>query len=369
MQYEILKLLAKRHRNLFVVGDDDQAIYGFRGSDPQYLLDFPGNYPDTKRVYLTVNHRCSSEIVASSSRLIQYNQHRYEKDCVSAADHGGVLVMEGVGSASQEADWVSRILRKRHASTSYDNMAVLYRSRRQAQPLVEQLRLCGIPYRGDRLLYNPMESELAQNLRAYLAWADGEREPMYWKRISSGFDSRAAVESVEALTDNPGIREQQMTEIEELLYHFRRLQGMKPMRALQYIWYVMGYREVMRKQCERQGMLWRDLKQHFRWLVQSAGSCETISEWVHQRTQPSAEGVLLSTMHGAKGLEFDTVIIIGSNEGICPWESADCEELLEEERRVFYVAMTRAKRNLYIIYDKGRRFGGKPSRFLREMET
>lgn len=369
VQFEILVQLASPKNNLFVVGDDDQAIYGFRGSQPEYLLRFPERYPEAKRVDLTMNYRCRKEIVESAVRLIDHNQVRYHKQCRSAVRGKGYVKILSTHTDENEAARVCDRIAMYAKEMPLEEIAVLYRTHAQNQKIIEKLMVWGIPYQCKDHTMDPMQSEMAEMFRAFIRYSvnrNVEDLREIWKVMAEQMPEYLIQDNLN-MTD-PRIQGMQMVILEEMDYHFRRMKKRSLSSAMLYVWKQMGYCHYMKHQCELQGVPWRVIEEHFEWLLAMAKKMRNKEEWLRYQTKSDGMGVQLMTMHGAKGLEFQSVIIIDANDGICPYEYALTENAMEEERRIFYVAMTRAKKYLDIFYTIRGKRRYKKSGFLQEVK-
>lgn len=276
LQYEIVRLLAEPHENLFIVGDDDQSIYGFRGSVPRLMLNFPKDYPGAKTVLLDINYRSGREIVEASGRLIGKNRERFRKQLTAGRREAGRLQLTPCETEKEEYQKLIAEIRKLHQKgMKLSDMAVLYRTGAEGRPLKEALGKADIPF-------------------------------------SVGRKGKEAVQKLPDVRQLPN--------------------GNQPSEA-------------------------KTPKD----TAQSADTRGTATE--------PPEALVLSTYHGSKGLEFETVFLVDVNEGVTPHKKAsEQQETLEEERRMFYVAVTRAKQILHILYTKSRyNKAQRPSRFLSEL--
>ena len=366
LQYELVLELSRLHRNLFAVGDDDQAIYGFRGSSPVYMNRFLQDLPDAKKIELTENFRCRPRIIEGSKNLISCNQNRFAKDLKpgTSNDRGrGEVKLIRCFHAEEQAAWIARRIRKSEPGST---IAVLVRTHKELSPLVRAMHVKGIAFEAEedpQVL--PLWSKIQEDLMAYLRFIidSGRREDLH--RILNRPDRQIP----SSLADQEEADGRKHPELEELYIQRERLKDLPPDRMLKGIWTKLEYKKYAQKLQEEQRIPWREVKEHFERLVLQAQSCRSAAELL-ERWEAGESGaaesnirVRLMTMHAAKGLEFDQVFLPNLNEGIVPNEQAVQEGTLEEERRIFYVAMTRARSRLFLLYTKER----PPSRFLTDI--
>ena len=374
IQYAILKRWAAATGNLFVVGDEDQSIYGFRGSSPSFLLRFPEEFPGCRVVRLLENYRCSGRIVAASRRLIGHNRERYDKELRAVRPQGERVRIYSETGPEAEAIRIRDGLEwfHRRREIAYADMAVLYRTEQRRQPIRKALSDAGIPFRGREeqpdLLSHWMAAEARQILRLREKPEDAEAFRLAAERLGiPGFmiheTLRQGGDCLRALEERPALTDVQRSEAEEFAYHMRQLrQGDLP-EAMQYLWQRTAYKKRLRQYAEAQRLPIKKLAQIGDRLCESARGCRTLAEWeARERPVTEEDGVLLSTMHSAKGLEFPLVWCAAVAGGILPHAQADNTE---EERRVFYVGMTRA-RDILVLSGYGPK--GETSLFLQEVE-
>ena len=465
VQYEAVKLLAAQPYNIFAVGDDDQAIYGFRGSQPECLKRFEAEF-HARQLLLDVNYRSKAEIVRASLAVIEENKDRFVKQLRAASECmkkeekeddktinqnedtiPGNLVMEGrklrtetgagyrfgtsggadrteKGSAARgsEAKPVSvHAFSEKEAQYGHmqqaisrclgqgESCAVLFRTNSYMQGFAARLKAADIPYEMKEKVASIYEHFIVQDIMAYLqiAAGGGTREQML--RIMnkpSRYISREAVGegSVDLGKVEEYYRKAQMPEIQrdkirkELARFRKQLQSVKGFTlrpAINYILKAMGYGQYLKDQAGADTEKWQEWQELLDWLKEDASGYAGVKEWkafqesyaesleqnknpTGQHPQKQKEGeraekkekakVHLLTVHGAKGLEFDNVWIPDCNEKIFPHGTMPDESAVEEERRIFYVAMTRAKKNLELLYLTGTKERPRqPSRFLNPL--
>ncbi len=395
LQYENIRLLAKPEDNLFIVGDDDQSIYGFRGARPDIMLAFPRHYSGAGQIVLAVNYRCSSQILTAAGRLIGNNRKRYDKKLTAHRGRGeGVHICRCKDLSSEAERILGQIQEYYRQGTAYSEMAVLFRTNMQMRTLAGKLMEHNIPFSMKENLPNMFETWMAKDILCYVELALGDRSREKFLRICNRplrYISRAAFEKPEAsfreIKDYYRKRQQfwMLERIDEWENGLHSLRSMSAYAAIHYIRQGIGYDDFLKQYAVERNVNpedWlevlseiqetaRDFTGLPEWLAFVENYGETLKEMlVEQRKEKEnrEEGVSLMTMHGAKGLEFDVVFVPTVNEGVSPYRKALQSGDLEEERRMLYVAMTRARKYLHLSYVK-ERFNKtvEPSRFLSEI--
>jgi len=390
LQYEIVKMLARPENNLFIVGDDDQSIYRFRGAKPEIMLRFPKDYTDSKRILLDVNYRSGNEIIKSACCLISHNKMRFSKELKSGRQTSGRVVIERFETmAQQNQRVVQEILSQHWAGKALSDMAVLVRTNLGAGAIINKLMEYNIPfYVGDNLP-NIFDHWIAADIISYIRIAMGENDRELFLRIINRpkryisrecFDERKV--DFDSLYGYYEGKEWMLSRIEQLEYDLALIAGMNPYAAIQYIRRGIGYEDFLKEYAENRKINPEELVDVLNEIHESARDFKTYSDWFMHIKQykeelkrqsknenmKNTEGVNIMTMHCAKGLEFSVVFLVDVNENITPHKKAVLPENIEEERRLFYVAMTRAKDTLYIFSPK-QRYNKEmnPSRFIKEI--
>lgn len=385
-QYELVAMLAAKYKNLCVVGDDDQSIYGFRGSKPDIMLNFGNDYRNAGKVVLDVNYRSTPEIVKAAGDVIRFNNKRYKKNIRTDKQGGGaVIVRQTKDFIDEYAEVCERIKALVHGEKkSYSDIAVLYRTSAGIGSLVRRLMENGIPFQIRDKLPDMFEHWIAKDIFAYI-------------RLALGTANRADFISVcnkpkryigrDYLTDEEIDLDKLCSYYEDKQWMVERIMKLKddlamvaklnPYAAVNYIRRGIGYDEYIADYALNHHIQPDELFDVLNDIHESAREHNTFVEWdravseyrqrVHEVPDKSVPRVTLTTMHSSKGLEFDTVFIIDANEGVCPHRKAVLDSDIEEERRMFYVAMTRAKSRLY-IYSASEKYNKnlEVSRFLIE---
>ena len=387
-QYDVVRMLAAPQDNLFVVGDDDQSVYGFRGAKPGIMKEFMKDYPKARQILLDVNYRSSGYIVKGALRVIGNNKIRFEKKIESFRKPDETVHVQEVKDPVQEAEYVlERIREYREKGVSYTEMAVLYRTNVDARAMSELMTEYQIPFVMKEHLNNIYEHFIALDMISYLRLSQGEYDRKYFLQIANRPNRYLTRESMktgnvsyESLRRYYRDKDWMVDRIDQLEWDMKMICDKTPYAAIQYIRKRMGYDEFLKEYAAYRKISSEDLFAVLEEIWQNSKGYGTIKEWFEHiesygkmlkeqnKKNGEKEGVNLMTMHAAKGLEFDTVFVIEANEGSCPYKKATTDEEIEEERRLFYVAMTRAKRKLVISYVKEK--NGKdllPSRFVSEL--
>lgn len=385
LQYDIVRMLALPENNLFIVGDDDQSIYAFRGSDPGIMLGFEADYPGAARIMLSKNFRSRQEIVDFASAVIARNQHRFPKTIEAVQGLGGRALRYQTQDTLQEYALVLQNIQKELLEgTAPERIAVLFRTQTLARPLISEFVRLQLPYTTRDHTQNVYDSMVALDLMAYLRLSLGSGTRRDFLRIMNKpnrFISREAVQ--ERATDFEKLRRYYRDKRGMDLILDRFVEDLKAIRALPteaaliYICMRVGYLSYLECYSQENHTGLEGVHAIIDALELSARQEPNKQKWLQyaenygEELQRSAaknqaeQGVRLMTYHGSKGLEFDVVHLIDVNEGITPYNKAVTEAQMEEERRAFYVACTRAKKELHIYFTESR-YNKKccPSRFL-----
>ena len=389
IQYDVIRMLALPERNLFAVGDDDQAIYGFRGADSELMLRFKKDFPDASQILLGVNYRSTSNIVTNSLKVIMHNTRRYEKELKAERKGGPCLHIQEVKDVNEEAEYIAGEIEKSiRSGTKAEDIAVLFRTHTDARPVVEALLARKLPFEMKEHLPNLYEHFIAKDIQAYFRLAmkcAGRQDLLQVMNRPKRYLSRDSLQgkraSFEILRDYYRDKDWMTDRIDQFEWDVKMMEKMTPYAAITYLRKRVGYDEYLKEYCISRHLKITDLSEILSELEEAAKPYETMEEWFSHieeytealkkretgRNTPE-KGIRLMTIHAAKGLEFDTVFVIQANEGRIPYKKAEKAEEIEEERRLFYVAMTRAKNRLVFSYVKIK--GGKeilPSRFVDEL--
>lgn len=395
LQYETVCMLAEPENNLFIVGDDDQSIYGFRGAKPGIMLSFPKRFPDTKQIVLGVNYRCSDEIMKAAERLIGKNNERYEKHIVANKGKEQPVHMKKSENLPDEAEKiVAQIQMYQKEGIAYQEMAVLFRTNMQMRLLAGKLMEHGVPFTMRENLPNLFDTWMAKDIMCYLQLALGNRSREKFLKIANRpvrYLSRTAFTESEVSFDKLrayyAVKNQEWMEerIWNFEYDLKNLASLSPYAAIHFIRKGIGYDEFLKTYADERNVNaddWFDVLDEMQEMARDKKSIPEFLSFVEnygdtleeirqeQKKQQVKEepGVSLMTMHASKGLEFPVVFVPTLNEDIVPYRKAVQEGNLEEERRMLYVAMTRAKTYLHLSFVKERfHKEAEPSPFLYEI--
>ena len=393
LQFLCLQILVRPQENLFVVGDDDQSIYGFRGSRPEFMLRFKEFYPQAKEFLLNFNYRSHDRILQIANQIIAENQTRFSKHPEAVNSYPGEVCEVQAKTFEKEEEERRLLCRYLHAHPkSLTESAILFRTNTECSRMAESLSQAGIPFCCREKLRIFYEEPVCMDLLAYLRMASGGMERGDFLRVMNKplrYISREATVGGEPFSAQTVLAyyrtNTQMRRRVELLWNHCKTAGkMRSHLAIGYILNGMGYDKYLRITGQKSDYL--RAKEVTSRLIAEAREVPEIREFLDvimekkrrmkqalensRSSGAEGEGVRLMTMHAAKGLEFDTVFLPSLNEGILPSRHAVSLQEIEEERRLLYVALTRARKNLYLSYVSGEKDAGGgdsrlPSRFLR----
>lgn len=396
IQYEVIKLLAAKPYSIFAVGDDDQAIYGFRGSNPACLSQFAEEF-HAEKILLNINYRSRAEIIESSLKVISENKERFPKKLLAAPKNENLSEETNAKTAFCVKSFLDRdkkyayLLQQLSCKKADEVCAVLFRTNSQMQTFAAGLTREGVPFSMKEKAGSIYEHFIVKDILAYLRLAAGENRRELWLQIlnkPSRYLSREILgNETKQMKNNP--------EMELLRKQVTHLKSLSPYLAVQYISKVIGYERYLKelaglkRKADEKFLEWSEL---LAWLKEDAGKYTCLDAWLEgqkryrdreqessgqepngqklKRLQMSVQTapVQLMTVHAAKGLEFDKVYIPDCNESVFPHGTMLDIQDCEEERRIFYVAMTRAKKSLELLYLTGTRESPRlPSRFLNPL--
>lgn len=389
IQYDVIRMLAQPENNLFVVGDDDQAIYGFRGADSELMLGFGKDFPDAKQILLGMNYRSTANIVQNSLKLIENNVERYSKKLEANREGGSCLHIQEVKDPVEEAEDVLEEIQKcKENGIKEEEIAILFRVHTDARAVVEAMVERKIPFQMKEHLPNIYEHFIAKDIMAYFRLATGKRRRQDFLQVMNrpkrylGRDSVSGSQvSFEDMRKFYCDKDWMIDRIDQFEWDVKMLMKMAPYAAIQYIRKRIGYDDFLKEYAFTHQINRSDLNEVLAEIEEAAKAFSSVEEWFahveeytetlkvkeKERNRPRP-GVRLMTIHASKGLEFKQVFLIAANEGRIPYQKAKTDKEIEEERRLFYVAMTRAKDFLKICYVKIK--NGKevtPSRFVDEL--
>lgn len=388
VQADIFYLLAGENGNILVVGDDDQNVYGFRAADSSIMLDFPKKFPNCKIIYLDTNYRSEPEIIKVAGKLIACNKKRFDKEFKGDKKGKGHITTTCFPDVVKQKDSVVEQLKKLHETgVPYEEMSVLYRTNKQNLMYVQALMKEEIPfYTTEAVKDHHMEFPF-QDFMAYYRLAAGNP----WKgdlqrilnrpsRYLKGDAFKNCIYNIDQMIEcanrcsNPDAAKDK---IYSMVDDIENLATMNPTQFVGYLYNVMDYRAGALSYAAYCGKDESEVNELLDSLIDEAKQFNTMQEWADyaktynkklQEKRKNKEGICLSTYHSAKGLEWDYVFLIDCNEDMTPFKKAESPEEIEEERRLFYVAVTRARKGVRFTWvsDNGpkKMF---PSRFLTEM--
>lgn len=400
VQFEALKLIANPSNNIFVVGDEDQSIYGFRGSRPDFLLEFEAYFSNTKKVLLDINYRSKGEIIDIANRLIEKNTNRYEKVIKCGQGNGAKVNYISPEDSEEEAVYIAKDIKNKVQEdyTEYTDFAVIYRTNIQSRALVDVFMDMRIPFVVKDSIVTIYDHWAAQDILAYLRIGVNPNSNKDWIRIINKPFRYISKDNLNLIKDEPDfinslinkcdLHPKQVKTINDLDIDISYVKGLNPKNAISYIRTTLDYDRYILDYCANRKIKTNGLIEILNELESSATNFKTIQEYlehiervkseiVDNKNNKETDGVIFTTMHSAKGLEFKNVYIIGANEGTIPHEKSyeiDDEEKkndqIEEERRLMYVAITRAEENICIsspINKYGKRVS--KSRFVEDIKA
>lgn len=417
VQFEVIKLIAEPSNNVFAVGDEDQSIYGFRGARPDFMMDFEKYFESAKCIVLDVNYRSRKNIVQLSQNLIKNNKNRHEKNINSNRSESGEIRYIYPKDTDDEANIIAKeikslvesenIKEEKKSSNNekklfeYSDFAVIYRTNRQARAFVDVFMDNRIPFVLKDSARSIYDHWVSQDIISYLRIAANIGNNEDWSRIINKpfrYISKSAVSSAlksddffQSLMNNSDIKDFQKKNLEELYDDLQYVRSLAPEYGISYIRSTLDYDRYILEYCHERKIKAKQIVEILDELETSAKSyksifdyfkhIENVREEIKKRTEKKTtsmdnietDGVVLTTMHSAKGLEFKNVYVAGVNDSVIPFIPSDEEKPkdsnYEEERRLLYVGITRAKDNI-VISAPSKRFGKSiaKSRFLKELD-
>ena len=391
LQYDTLRLLAEPRNNLFIVGDDDQSIYHFRGARPEIMLHFPKDYPEAARVLLDINYRCTGNVLEAGLRLIAHNQKRYPKKLSTPNPPGEKVESLVFENPPEQYRFLAELFQKdSKEGRNLSDSAVLFRTNQEAEGLIRVLMEYQVPFTIREQIPNIFHHFICQDLMAYLRLASGNLSRKDFIRIMNRpnrYISREAMQQAgpvvtrEALLSFYEGKDWMEDRITTLFTHLHIISDLPPYAAVNFIRKGVGYEEFLQEYAAARNIRPEEMTEILDQIHESARGRKTLAEWeqaIEEYTrqlekqaavqETKTDGVVLSTLHRVKGLEYGRVYIVNVNEGTIPYRKAVLPDALEEERRLFYVGITRASEKLTLLhvrkqFEKIR----EPSRFLREI--
>lgn len=385
VQYAVVKLLAGEKKNVFAVGDDDQSIYGFRGANPLIMQRFLADYPEAEKVVLDKNYRSGKKIIEIAMQVIEKNKNRIPKTIKPGTDAEGELIWNGFSDQEKEYENLVEKLKQYQEKKQLNQCAVIFRTNHGAGILKKKLQISGIPVMGQKQEKSFFDHFIMRDIEDYIRFAKGENTRERFLHIMnkpSRYITRESVGegavSFSYLKQYYKEKQQQVQIIEKLEKDLSKLKDMPPFLAVNYIRKAMEYDKYLSEyarnhmycnkeellyiaeQVQKDAAFFRDTKEWFDAVRERKNRQLNMEK--RKETAMETDAVHIITMHGSKGLEFDTVFLPDLNEGNVPYGKLLSKEEEEEERRILYVALTRAKTRLELFYVENER--EKPSRFF-----
>ncbi|KKQ73692.1 MAG: ATP-dependent DNA helicase PcrA [Berkelbacteria bacterium GW2011_GWB1_38_5] len=375
-QYKLVKLLAQKHKNICVVGDDFQAIYGFRGANFRNILDFEKDYPKAKVIKMEQNYRSTKSIITAAQKVIEKNVLRSEKELWTQNEDGLPSTVFEARNEIDEVDFVRTEIEALKNFHKLNDFVILYRTNAQSRILEEIFMQNNIPYRliGALRFYERKE---IKDILSYLKLILNAEDRVSLKRIINvpprGIGIKSQNANLKSQNENPKI-----IKFQEMMNHLRsEAKNKKIAELIDEITNVTDYKNFILDGTEEGEMRWENVEE----LKSVAAKAENLEDFLEQvalvadidNYDQNTEAVTLMTLHNAKGLEFPIVFMVGMEEGLFPHVNSMFEPAnLEEERRLCYVGMTRAEKRLYLTYAVSRMLFGAvqsnaPSRFIAEI--
>lgn len=376
IQHEIIRLLAGQEGNLFMVGDEDQSIYGFRAAYPRALLDFERDHPGAQVLFLERNYRSTLPIVRAADRFIRQNTDRRDKHMVSVRGEGLPIREIPLRERKNQYTWLLKQAKSCECET-----AVLFRDNDCALPLIDLLEREGVPYRCRAMdggfFTNRVVRDMTDVIRLALDPTDGEVFLRIYYKLGAAITKAAAEQAVRAggeepvllrLSQDPGLSQHARSRCKALQTHLENMRQESADKAVYRILHFMGYGEYL----QQRGIDWN--RAH---ILEALGAREPSPERLLERLEelreliarqePNRADFILSTIHSSKGLEYERVILMDVIDNILPKQGDNATE--EEERRLFYVGMTRAKNELMVFTFTRPGYGSKFARSLFPRKT
>lgn len=386
IQYEILKLLVMPKNNIFIVGDDDQSIYGFRGSNPEIMLEFEKEFQDTNKIVLDINYRSVKDIVEFSERVIINNNSRFIKKIKSNRAKGEKpKICKYSNVKVQNESIISEIKHFKEKGFNLSDMAILYRVNTSALDMLERLVQNNISFRCREKVPSIYEYWAFEDIVSYIKFALGQNTRRNFLKIMNRplrYISRDVLN--EDTVDFNYLKKvykdkyYMLERIEKLEYDLKFIKGLNPFSAMNYIRNGSGYNEFLNEFSRMKNFSLSEVYERLDLIQEKSKEFSNYFDWfkhiasmkdsVQEKELKNEDFLEILTIHGAKGLEFRKVFIPDVNEGLIPYKKAVTESEIEEERRLFYVAVTRAKEELTISYVEERLGKNQPSsRFVDEL--
>lgn len=397
LQYRLMKALCGYHNNLFIVGDPDQTIYTWRGADVRYLLHFDREFPHVKTIIMDDNYRSTPDILDAANSLIDKNENRIPKNLISHKEKGRSVTVMAAANGGEEAKAVASAVKKLHESgRKYSDIAILYRAHYVTRNLEEGLMKADIPY----VIYSGAQFFDRMEIKDALCYLRmiSSRDDMAFRRIvnkpkrnigrrrmdflteKAQEENTSLYETLKKYAEDPLFKKTKAGDFIDLIEYFTKdSEGKQVSEVLSAILDESGYEKMLRTEGSQERLDdLAELKQSIFEYESTAGEETSISDYLDHAALfsnmdrgPERDAVRLMTVHTAKGLEFPVVFLCGMNEGIFPSRKTRTKRGMEEERRLAFVAMTRAEDELYLTEAEGTNLDGTPrfpSRFILDID-
>lgn len=397
LQYKLMKALCGYHNNLFIVGDPDQTIYTWRGADVRYLLHFDREFPHVKTIIMDDNYRSTPDILDAANSLIDKNENRIPKNLISHKEKVKPVTLMAAANGGEEAKAVASAVKKLHESgRKYSDIAILYRAHYVTRNLEEGLMKADIPY----VIYSGAQFFDRMEIKDALCYLRmiACRDDMAFRRIvnkpkrnigrrrmdflteKAQEENTSLYETLKKYVEDPLFKKTKAGDFIDLIEYFTKdSEGKQVSEVLSAILDESGYEKMLRTEGSQERLDdLAELKQSIFEYESTAGEETSISDYLDHAALfsnmdrgPERDAVRLMTVHTAKGLEFPVVFLCGMNEGIFPSRKTRTKRGMEEERRLAFVAMTRAEDELYLTEAEGTNLDGTPrfpSRFILDID-
>ena len=397
LQYELMENLCGYHKNLFIVGDPDQTIYTWRGADVKYLMEFDKVFPNVKTILMTQNYRSTPQILAAVNSLIDKNRYRVKKDLIPMLPDGDSVLCHHAAKSEDEARWIaSQMFALNDSGVPFRDMTVLYRAHYITRTIEDVLRKAKIPYTiySGVQFYERMEIKNALSYLRMIAYKDdlsfrrivnvpkrnlGERRIKFLEEFAAEHGC-SLYEALRFTAEDEIFKRTKAHQFIKLVESFSANYADRPIsELLSDILDKSGYEEALRTEGSQERLdNIAELKQSVYDYERTCGEESMLEHYLthialytNTDTEVKGDKVKLMTVHAAKGLEFPYVFLCAMNEGIFPSKKTNTLEKMEEERRLAFVAMTRAEKRLYLSEAEGRNLDGSPrfpSRFILDID-
>ncbi len=397
LQYELMENLCGYHKNLFIVGDPDQTIYTWRGADVRYLLEFDRNFPNVRTIMMNENYRSTPQIIAAVNSLIGKNRFRMKKDLIPMLPDGESVLCYHADTSEDEAKWIaSQIWELNDKGTPFADVTILYRAHYITRTIEDVLRKAKIPYTiySGVQFYERAEIKNALSYLRMIAYKDdlsfrrianvpkrnlGERRMKFLEDFAAEHNC-SLYEALRFTAEDDIFKRTKAQQFIRLIERLSANYADRPIsELLADVLDKSGYEEALRTEGSQERLdNLAELKQSVYDFERSCGEESALEHYLthialytNTDTELKGDKVKLMTVHAAKGLEFPHVFLCAMNEGIFPSKKTNTLERMEEERRLAFVAMTRAEKRLYLSEAEGRNLDGSPkfpSRFILDID-